>query len=157
MASASPGSTSRLWPLGTALVATAVHCSGYELKLPRSSAPAGEAPARVNAAPPLLRTAELPPPRSEAPSREAAKASDLVPKGASPPAMTAAPAATVNETPELPDVPLELVATAREVTVYSEPSRGSQKLGYLRLGARVKRSAKPAGYDGCPKGFYAVA
>jgi hypothetical protein len=49
------------------------------------------------------------------------------------------------------------VATARETFVHSKPSRRSSKLGYLRLGARVKRESAPTPGDGCPGGWYAVA
>ena len=51
----------------------------------------------------------------------------------------------------------ELLATAREVFVLDKPSASGKKLGYLRAGARVVRSATPAGFDGCPGGYYGVA
>jgi hypothetical protein len=75
---------------------------------------------------------------------------------AAPPVAEAEPVAPASEG-DAPSAPLELVATAREVIVYAEPTRSATKLGYLRLGARVKRGAEPAGYEGCPRGFYAVA
>ncbi|MEZ4296048.1 MAG: L,D-transpeptidase [Polyangiaceae bacterium] len=40
--------------------------------------------------------------------------------------------------------------------VYSEPRDTSKKLGYLRVGALVARSAEPAGKAGCPGGWYQV-
>jgi hypothetical protein len=49
-----------------------------------------------------------------------------------------------------------LVAIGRETLVYERPSFKSQKIGYLRAGAQVRRDAKPAGYDGCKLGFYRV-
>lgn len=51
----------------------------------------------------------------------------------------------------------ELLATAREVFVLDRPSSAGKKLGYLRAGARVARSAQPVGFDGCAGGFYRVA
>jgi hypothetical protein len=51
----------------------------------------------------------------------------------------------------------ELLATARETIVFAEPSRRSEKLGYLRLGARVRRSVDAVGFEGCPSGWYRIA
>ncbi|HEX6766251.1 MAG TPA: L,D-transpeptidase [Polyangiaceae bacterium] len=64
-----------------------------------------------------------------------------------------APRAVVAE----PDGQPELVAIAREAFVHARPSRRSEKLGYLRLGARLKRDARPTPGDGCPGGWYRVA
>ena len=50
-----------------------------------------------------------------------------------------------------------LVATARETIVYAEPTRRSAKIGYLRLGARVRRDEHEAGREGCPGGWYRIA
>lgn len=50
-----------------------------------------------------------------------------------------------------------LVATAKQTVVYARPSLKAPKLGYLRAGAVVHRSTKPAGFDGCRGGFYEVA
>src|SRR6185369_4559660 len=47
-----------------------------------------------------------------------------------------------------------LVAIGRETLVYERPSFKSQKIGYLRAGAQVRRDDKPAGFDGCKLGFY---
>ncbi|MGC4025342.1 MAG: L,D-transpeptidase family protein [Mesorhizobium sp.] len=55
-----------------------------------------------------------------------------------------------------PNTPLLYVA-AREVMVYSRPNFGSRKLGYLRAGARVTRSAQAQGFERCTKGFYRIA
>src|SRR6185312_13886208 len=41
-------------------------------------------------------------------------------------------------------------------TVYKEPRDTSKKLGYLRVGARVARSAEPVGKAGCAGGWYAI-
>ena len=49
-----------------------------------------------------------------------------------------------------------LVAIGRETFVYERPSFKSQKIGYLRAGAQVRRDAEPAGHDGCKLGFYRV-
>ncbi len=49
-----------------------------------------------------------------------------------------------------------LVAIARETLVYQRPSFKSQKIGYLRAGAQVRRDAEPAGHEGCKLGFYRV-
>jgi hypothetical protein len=49
-----------------------------------------------------------------------------------------------------------LVAIGRETLVYERPSFKSQKIGYLRAGAQVRRDAEPAGYEGCKLGFYRV-
>jgi lipoprotein-anchoring transpeptidase ErfK/SrfK len=50
----------------------------------------------------------------------------------------------------------ELGVTAFVTTVYKEPRDTSKKLGYLRVGARVRRSQEPAGTAGCPGGWYGV-
>jgi len=49
-----------------------------------------------------------------------------------------------------------LVAIARETFVYQRPSLDSQKIGYLRAGAQVRRDEKPAGFQGCKLGFYRI-
>jgi L,D-transpeptidase-like protein len=49
-----------------------------------------------------------------------------------------------------------LVAIGRETLVYERPSLKSQKIGYLRAGAQVRRDAEPAGYEGCKLGFYRI-
>jgi lipoprotein-anchoring transpeptidase ErfK/SrfK len=57
--------------------------------------------------------------------------------------------------PPPPDKPL-LGITAFVATVYKEPRDTSKKLGYLRVGAQVTRSAEPAGTAGCPGGWYEI-
>jgi hypothetical protein len=59
--------------------------------------------------------------------------------------------------PPVTAAPLELVATAREAFVHVRPSRRSPRLGYLRLGARLRRDPSPTPGDGCPGGWYGVA
>jgi lipoprotein-anchoring transpeptidase ErfK/SrfK len=53
------------------------------------------------------------------------------------------------------DKPL-LGVTAFVATVYKEPRDTAKKLGYLRVGTKVPRSAAPAGKSGCPGGWYAI-
>ncbi len=50
----------------------------------------------------------------------------------------------------------ELGITAFVTTVFKDPRETSRKLGYLRVGARVARSAEPVGKEGCPGGWYGV-
>jgi hypothetical protein len=49
-----------------------------------------------------------------------------------------------------------LGAILKETWVYSKPGFKSRRLGYLRAGAVVGRSEKPAGYSGCQQGWYRV-
>jgi len=58
--------------------------------------------------------------------------------------------------PPPPDNAPRLGITAMQVWVHESPSGGARKVGYLRLGAMVARSEKPAGTDGCPGGWYTV-
>lgn len=73
-----------------------------------------------------------------------------------------APAPAVEVGPERPDELPEDKAKPRlgilsfAATVYEKPSSGSEKLGYLRLGAQVERSEEPAGKRGCKGGWYAI-
>src|SRR5262249_41809111 len=46
-----------------------------------------------------------------------------------------------------------LGVTAFVATVYKEPRDTSKKLGYLRVGTTIARSAEPAGESGCPGGW----
>ena len=50
----------------------------------------------------------------------------------------------------------EIGITAFVATVYKEPRDTAKKLGYLRAGAIVPRSAEPAGKAGCPGGWYEI-
>jgi hypothetical protein len=127
----------------------ALACSGNELKLPTTSARTALGFTRVSAVSTVTALAPAPPaPR--------APAADLAPALASDARALDAPVA-VPPALEADASPLELLATARETVVYSEPSRRGQKVGYLRLGARVQRSRSVAGYDGCAQGWYSVA
>ncbi len=49
-----------------------------------------------------------------------------------------------------------LGVTAFVATVYKEPPHTAKKLGYLRVGTRVPRSAEPVGKSGCAGGWYAI-
>ena len=50
----------------------------------------------------------------------------------------------------------KLAPTSLVVPIFAAPTRGSQTLGYLRLGAKVARSPAPVGRDGCTDGWYAI-
>ena len=50
-----------------------------------------------------------------------------------------------------------IAAIAMQTNIYTKPSESSKRIGYLRLGAVVSRSAVPVGNEGCPGGWYAVA
>ena len=49
-----------------------------------------------------------------------------------------------------------LASIAMQTWIYSEPKRSSTKLGYLRAGAIVGRSDKPADTAGCPGGWDSI-
>jgi hypothetical protein len=140
-----------------------VACSGNELKFP-ATADHGT-PARVSAATPAPAhemapsVADTPSIADTAPSvADAPSVAEPSPSVADAPSV-AEPSPSVTDTPPpaAPDEPLELVATARETLVYAEPSRTSRKVGYLRLGARVRRGHAAVGRDGCAAGWYRVA
>jgi len=149
--------------VATALT-TALACSGYELKLPTSIEGTARGTSRVSALPTQAPVAAPSPERTDTPV-----ASPAAVAVATPPLAPVPEAAPGPDAPRAPDVleppsaldadasPSELLATARETVVYSEPSRRGQKVGYLRLGARVRRSKTVAGYDGCAQGWYPVA
>ncbi|MEM9875977.1 MAG: L,D-transpeptidase [Myxococcota bacterium] len=42
------------------------------------------------------------------------------------------------------------------VSVYAEPDHRCERIGYLRVGTRATRAEKPAAFDSCQHGFYAV-
>jgi lipoprotein-anchoring transpeptidase ErfK/SrfK len=69
----------------------------------------------------------------------------------SPQPKKAAPQAAIGKTDGV------LVSIAREAWVQEAPDPRSPRIGYLRAGASVPRSAKPASHDGCPGGYYGVA
>jgi hypothetical protein len=92
----------------------------------------------------------IPPSPPVGPAVEAPEPTEMPP--------AAEPLALANETaPEPMKASNELVAIAREAFVYAQPSRRSSRLGYLRLGARVRRDASPTRGDGCADGWYGVA
>jgi hypothetical protein len=49
-----------------------------------------------------------------------------------------------------------LAALGQQTFIFKEPRASSTKLGYLRAGAIVARSDRPAGYGGCPGGWYRI-
>jgi lipoprotein-anchoring transpeptidase ErfK/SrfK len=53
------------------------------------------------------------------------------------------------------DKPL-LGIVAFVATIYKEPRDTAKKLGYLRVGAKVPRSAEPVSKAGCPGGWYEI-
>ncbi len=50
----------------------------------------------------------------------------------------------------------ELGAVRMLVSIYEKPDRRSTKLGYLRLGTRVRRGEKAAAFDACQGGFFNI-
>jgi hypothetical protein len=56
---------------------------------------------------------------------------------------------------QIPEKP-KLLALQKEVWVYQRPHFRSRKIGYLRGGSTVVRSAKAVGYGICTKGWYKV-
>jgi len=84
-----------------------------------------------------------------------------------------APAATLANGPASPDgdagatapaIPSPVTAGDRPLlgvtsfvaTVYKDPRDSAKKLGYLRVGTKVVRSAEPVGKSGCPGGWYQI-
>lgn len=51
---------------------------------------------------------------------------------------------------------LELAATTIATTVYRDPSVQAERLGYIRLGGRVRRDPEPVSGKGCRGDFYRV-
>ena len=43
-----------------------------------------------------------------------------------------------------------------QAPIYAKPDPKAEVVGYLRLGAKLARSAVPVTKDGCPEGWYAV-
>jgi hypothetical protein len=50
----------------------------------------------------------------------------------------------------------QIGAVAMAVKIYEKPDHRSKQVGYLRVGVRVPRGDKPAGFDSCQNGFYHV-
>jgi lipoprotein-anchoring transpeptidase ErfK/SrfK len=65
-------------------------------------------------------------------------------------------AASATAEAEHVDKPM-LGVTAFVTTVYKEPRDTARKLGYLRVGQTVARSAEPVGKAGCAGGWYEIA
>ena len=86
------------------------------------------------------------------PAVEADAGDDLTAASAVAPGQSAAPAAAGGPPS---DKPL-LGVTAFVATVYKEPRDTAKRLGYLRVGTRVVRSAEPAGKSGCSGGWYEI-
>jgi L,D-transpeptidase catalytic domain len=153
------------------VLVAAVACAGNELELVRASSVSEPEPmlARVIA---VSVAADARPSIARAPLAVAAMTVESETKPASapmpapdsvpPPAGFAESPPTEPTGPTEPTEPSgvsvpEIVATAREVIIYAEPTRSSSKLGYLRLGARIRRAVKSAGHDGCALGWYRIA
>ncbi len=60
------------------------------------------------------------------------------------------------DTEPAPVGPPLLVSIARETWVYAEPRWKSRRVGYLRAGAAVARSAEPVSRQSCRRGWYRV-
>lgn len=68
---------------------------------------------------------------------------------------TGTPAASSTERASI-DPARALAALAQQTFVVAAPRHGATKLGFLRTGAVVSRSAEPVGYSGCREGWYAI-
>jgi lipoprotein-anchoring transpeptidase ErfK/SrfK len=90
---------------------------------------------------------------SSAKARAAATAAPEAPEASS----SAAKAAGAVEAAPDPHAGKPLLGiTAFVATIYKEPRDTSKKLGYLRVGAKVPRSAEPVGKANCPGGWYRI-
>ena len=87
------------------------------------------------------------------------------PVGTAPPALVRARAPSVSLDGVLHDIPsaseardqaTRLFAKALRAWVFAAPSAAAPKLGYLRAGASSPTTAKPAGLDGCPGGWFPI-
>jgi lipoprotein-anchoring transpeptidase ErfK/SrfK len=108
-------------------------------------APAGPfASAPTQAPPSVARSA--PPAPADAPPEVAT----------APEALHEAERAESEPAPEPEYVGPTLISIARETLIYARPSFKAQKLGYLRVGAVVTRSAHAMGNDGCKRGWYRI-
>ncbi|MBN2195854.1 MAG: L,D-transpeptidase [Polyangiaceae bacterium] len=58
--------------------------------------------------------------------------------------------------PDTIDPERAIAAIGHQTIVRASPSHTATKLGYLRVGAVVHRSAEPVGYSGCSEGWYAI-
>ena len=103
--------------------------------------------------PALSRIAESATPASAA-SESAASASASTPPPAHLPRVTLD--GVWHESPTTALGGPRLFARALRAWVFAGPSASSAKLGYLRAGASSPTTAKPAGFDGCPGGWFRV-
>jgi hypothetical protein len=119
----------------------------------------GETPALAG---PFASAPTLPPTRAVAPAVSPAAEPALLPPDAAarealqqalPPDEPSAPR-HADEAPEYHEP--TLTSIARETLIYARPSFKSQKVGYLRVGAVVTRSAHAVGSEGCKRGWYRV-
>lgn len=69
---------------------------------------------------------------------------------------TASPAEDWSTVPVPPADGPRLAPIAMKVPVYAVPDRAKEPIGYLRVGARVARSAEPVTRRDCPDGWYAI-
>ncbi|MEB2313129.1 MAG: L,D-transpeptidase [Sorangiineae bacterium] len=135
--------------LGAPLCGAAlVSCPAAERSMSAAPAPAAA----------VARIAPVAPPPSDASRPEGARAREPEPSAAESgegPRSSASEGARAVE-PEREPTPL-LGAVAKETWVYSGPSFGRTKVGYLRAGALVQRGEKPEGFAGCAGGWYRIA
>jgi lipoprotein-anchoring transpeptidase ErfK/SrfK len=99
---------------------------------------------------------ETSPPEDGAKTESSAEEARPAPADAPPEAAVSARNESEKKAPPVdPDAPL-LGARAYATIVYEKPSPSSEKLGYLRVGAKVARSAEAAGHRRCKGGWYAI-
>ncbi|HEX6273786.1 MAG TPA: L,D-transpeptidase family protein [Polyangiaceae bacterium] len=145
--------------LRPAVCALLFGCSAVVAPAPGEPPPIGPDPAPFSrvSAPAAPAPREVPAPR-EAPAASLPEPSRALEAPAERRAETPPEETRQDEQPALePAGAPELVAVAREAFVHSRPSKKSPKLGYLRLGERVKRDPTPVRGDGCADGWYGVA
>ncbi|HEY4117120.1 MAG TPA: L,D-transpeptidase [Byssovorax sp.] len=96
---------------------------------------------------------------ASSPAASASAASSASPMSSAGALAVAEPVADPQRPPTTPsyasDKPL-LGVTAFVATVYKEPRDTAKKLGYLRVGTKVPRSAEPVGHAGCKGGWYQI-
>jgi lipoprotein-anchoring transpeptidase ErfK/SrfK len=102
---------------------------------------------------PLLASSMLPIACKKTPAADAAASASGSAVDSAPADSLTAPAPSMASA--VPSGPV-LASIAMQTWIYSEPKRSSTKLGYLRAGAIVGRSDKPADTAGCPGGWYAI-
>jgi lipoprotein-anchoring transpeptidase ErfK/SrfK len=93
--------------------------------------------------------------RSSPGATASASASSSAPPAASAPALPEGVGQNSVAAAMPSDKPM-LGITSFAAIVYKEPRDTSKRIGYLRVGAKVPRSAEPAGKKGCPGGWYEI-